>query len=297
MNKTGKKIIVAKSAGFCWGVSRAFDKVLEVAKKENRSGALYTYGPLIHNPEAVKLLEGKGVRVLDSIPEKLEGAVFVRTHGISPEERERLRRSGATIYDATCPDVGFIQGIVKKNLKHGYHVVIVGNNEHPEVKALLGFAEGRGIAILSSEGIEKIPKEWKKICVVAQSTQKEENFHDIAEALKNIYPDCKVFNTICKSTALRQEEVRRMSEMVDAMLVVGGFNSANTNKLAQISRETGTPTFHIEGAEELNLSDINRFNVIGITAGASTPRWSIEKVIARLKDIADFGTVESFDNI
>jgi len=292
-----KKIVVAKSAGFCWGVNRAFDKVLEVAKEWNSEGNLYTYGPLIHNPGAVALLEKKGVKVIKEIPESLDGAIFVRTHGISPGERERLRKSGAIIYDATCPDVGKIQGIVKKHLKHGYNVVIVGNSEHPEVRALLGFAEGKGICISSAKDLDKLPSSWTKICVVAQSTQKEENYSEITGLLEEKYEDCKVYNTICKATAFRQEEVSELSKKVDAMVVVGGYNSANTNKLAQISREKGTATFHIESASELKLNDFKGFYVIGVTAGASTPSWSIEKVVEKLKGLGEVVDSDSFDNI
>lgn len=292
-NKYSKKIIIAHSAGFCWGVKRAFDKLMEVAKRPDRTGNLYTYGPLIHNPEAVRTLEREGVKVFEDIPEKLEGSVFIRTHGISPHERKRIKSTGAAIYDATCPDVGRIQGIVKRHLKKGYHIVIVGNKRHPEVKALLGFAEGRGISISSIEDIEKVPGELEHICVVAQSTQKEEDYVEITDVLRKRYKDCEVYNTICKSTASRQEEVRRLSKEVDAMLVVGGFNSANTNKLAQISRETGTPTFHIEDAEGLNINDFNDFSVIGITAGASTPRWSIENVVRKFKEIGEVEVIES----
>ena len=284
-----KKIIIAKSAGFCWGVKRAFDKVMGVAKTTGSKKALYTYGPLIHNPEAVRLLEKEGVSVIDEIPSKIDGIVFVRTHGISPAERKRLRESGAVICDATCPDVGIIQGIVKKHLKKGYHIVIVGDSKHPEVKALLGFAEGNGIAISSAADLEKIPKDWSKICVVAQSTQKEERFGEISSIIKERFPEAIIFNTICRSTAHRQEEVMRLSKQVDAMIVVGGSNSANTNKLAEISREANTPTFQIESANDLDLDAIKKFPVIGITAGASTPRWSIEEVVSK---IASLGNVE-----
>lgn len=283
--KKSKKIILAKSAGFCWGVNRAFDKILDVTKKTDGRKKIYTYGPLIHNPEAVKMLEEKGVKVLDHIPEHLDGAIFIRTHGISPEERAKIKSLDTEIYDATCPDVGHIQGIVKKHIKRGYHIIIVGDKRHPEVKALLGFAEGKGVSIKSADEIEEvIPAEWDKICVVAQSTQKEEGFFGITEPLKKRHKECLIFNTICRSTALRQEEVRKMSQKVDAMLVVGGFNSANTNKLAQISRETGTPTFHIEDADGLNINEYNEFDVIGITAGASTPRWSIERVVRKFEE-------------
>ena len=289
-----KKIILAKSAGFCWGVNRAFDKLLEVAKKPEHQDKLYTYGPLIHNPQAVAMLEKEGVKVILDIPAKVDGAVFVRTHGISPDERSKLKASGATLYDATCPDVGVIQGIVKKHLKRGYHIIIVGNSEHPEVKALLGFAEGRGMAISSTAELERIPSEWRRICVVAQSTQKEEDFINITERLEKVCDECKAFNTICKSTAHRQKEVIELAKTADAIIVVGGYNSSNTNKLAQISRETGIPTFHIEDASELNLNDFKEFDTIGITAGSSTPSQSIENVIEKIKEIGEVEVLKPF---
>lgn len=292
MVKNSKKIIIAKSAGFCWGVQRAFDKVMEVAKKSDRTGELYTYGPLIHNPEAVEMLGKEGVKVFNKIPKKIEGSIFIRTHGISPQEREQLKSLNANLFDATCPDVGIIQGIVKKHLKRGYKIVIIGNSEHPEVKALLGFAEGSGVSISSVNDIDAIPDAFNKVCVVAQSTQKEEDYLKITAVLKAKFKECEVFNTICRATAKRQEEVIKLSKKVDVMLVVGGFNSANTHKLAQISRETGTPTFHIENAKGLNLNEFKEFGTIGVTAGASTPRLSIEGIIKKFKEVGDVDVVE-----
>lgn len=277
-----KKVIVAKSAGFCWGVSRAFDKVIETVKNSHEK--VYTYGPLIHNPQAVKSLEEMGVGVIDEVPKKVNGTVFIRTHGLSPEERNHLKQSGARICDATCPDVGIIQGIVRKYVRKGYNVIIVGNREHPEVIALLGYAEGRGVAVLSQKEIENLPKDWKKVCVVAQSTQKEDTFAGLVDVIKSIYPTAEIFNTICSSTTKRQEEVRELAKEVGAMVVVGGYNSANTTKLAQISREMGTKTFYIETEVELNPSDFKEISVIGVTAGSSTPSWLIEKVVKRLSD-------------
>lgn len=275
-----KTIIVAKSAGFCWGVSRAFDKVMDTVKYKN--GKVYTYGPLIHNPQAVEMLEKMGVGVIEKIPDNTTGTIFIRTHGLSPEEREKLRQTGAKICDATCPDVGIIQGIVRKHVRKGYHTIIVGNAEHPEVIALLGYAEGKGVAISTSEEIRKLPGDWKKVCVVAQSTQKEDKFADLVEDIKKKYNDAVIFNTICSSTTERQEEVRELAKEVDAMVVVGGYNSANTSKLAQISREMGTPTFHIETEVELDPKVFKDYQKIGVTAGSSTPSWLIDRVSAKL---------------
>lgn len=277
-----KKVIIAKSAGFCWGVKRAFDKVIATVKNKKDGGEIFTYGPLIHNPQAVEMLEGMGVSVLDDVPGKVVGTVFIRTHGLSPSERNKLKATGAKICDATCPDVGIIQGLVRKHVRKGYHIIIVGNKEHPEVRALMGYAEGDGIAISSSGEVASLPEGWTDVCVVAQSTQKEDKFGEIVDVIKKKYPNAVIFNTICSSTTERQEEVKLLAMEVDAMVVVGGFNSANTSKLAQISRETGAPTFHIETENELNPNDFKGFASIGVTAGSSTPSWLIERVVAKI---------------
>ncbi len=279
-----KRIIVAKSAGFCWGVQRAFNKVLEVAKNPER-GPVFTYGPLIHNPQAVEMLSQQGIGVIDDIPDEIEGTVAIRTHGVPPAERKRLEQSGAQICDATCPDVGIIQGTVRRHLRLGYYIIIIGHREHPEVKALLGFAEKRGACINSVDEVEALPADLGKLCVVSQSTQQREKFEKLVKLIRARHSDCVVFDTICRSTDQRQQEVRELAGQVDAMVVVGGRNSSNTNRLAEISRSMGTPTFFIENDSELEPVDFAGKSVIGVTAGASTPSWVIQKVVERLQSI------------
>lgn len=286
MKGLNKKIIVAKSAGFCWGVSRAFEKVMRIAENEPGQRPVYTYGPLIHNPQAVEVLEQKGIHVLVEVPQKLQGTIVIRTHGVPPQERRRLEATGASICDATCPDVGMIQGTVRKHLRQGYFIIIIGDREHPEVKALLGFAEKNGSCIISVGEIERLPADLSKVCVVSQSTQQRKKFEELVALIRNRYPEAVVFDTICRSTNIRQEEVRELAKEVDAMVVVGGRNSSNTNRLAEISREMGTPTFLIESDEEIEAEKFRQFDSIGVTAGASTPKWVIEQVVARLADIA-----------
>jgi len=278
-----RKIIVAESAGFCWGVQRAFDRVLDVAENKSDSKPVYTYGPLIHNPQAVKMLEEKGIAVLENIPDHVEGTIAIRTHGIPPDDRRQLASCGAKICDATCPDVGVIQGTVRKYLKKGYFIVIIGHREHPEVIALLGFAEERGACVSSVEEVEKLPLDLDDVCIVSQSTQQREKYDLMVARIKRRYPKCIVFDTICRSTETRQQEVRELADRVDAMVVVGGRNSSNTNRLAEISKGIGTPTFHIETNKELDPSDFDGAEIIGVTAGASTPSWVIEGVVERLK--------------
>lgn len=280
-----REIIVARSAGFCWGVQRAFNKVLDIARNHPERRPVYTYGPLIHNPQAVHMLEQQGIGVLDNIPAGLGGTVVIRTHGVPPAERKRLEESGAKLCDATCPDVGIIQGTVRKHLRLGFYIVIIGHREHPEVKALLGFAEKKGSCVNSLEEVEALPEGLGKVCVVSQSTQQREKFNTLVALLKERYPNCLVFDTICRSTDMRQQEVRELAGKVGAMVVVGGRNSSNTNRLAEISRGMGTPTFLIETDEEINSADFENIYSIGVTAGASTPKWVIERVVERLKAI------------
>ncbi|HPM41519.1 MAG TPA: 4-hydroxy-3-methylbut-2-enyl diphosphate reductase [bacterium] len=285
MTAAKRKIIVAKSAGFCWGVQRAFNKVLDIASNHPERRPVYTYGPLIHNPQAVSMLEQQGIGVLNDIPSDLDGTVVIRTHGVPPAERKKLEGSGAKLCDATCPDVGIIQGTVRKHLRLGYYIVIIGHREHPEVMALLGFAEKSGACVNSAEEVGALPANLGKVCVVSQSTQQREKFDQLVALLKERYPDCLVFDTICRSTDMRQQEVRELAGRVDAMVVVGGRNSSNTNRLAEISRAMGAPTFLIETDEEISPSEFANFRAIGVTAGASTPKWVIERVVERLESM------------
>lgn len=282
---SGKRIIVAKSAGFCWGVQRAFNKVLDVAMNHPEHRPVYTYGPLIHNPQAVEMLKQKGIGVVDEIGDDIEGTVVIRTHGIPPVERKRLEASGARICDATCPDVGIIQGTVRRHLKQGYFIIIIGHREHPEVKALLGFAEKRGACINSVAELQALPEDLGKVCVVSQSTQQRAKFDSLVSLIRERHPECVVFDTICRSTDSRQQEVREIAGEVDAMVVVGGRNSSNTNRLAEISREMCARTHLIESESEIDATDFSNANVIGVTAGASTPSWVIEGVVERLRAI------------
>jgi len=280
-----KRIIVAKSAGFCWGVQRAFNKVLDVAMNNPDHRPVFTYGPLIHNPQAVEMLKQKGIGVIEEICDRIEGTVAIRTHGIPPAERKRLEASGARICDATCPDVGIIQGTVRRHLKQGYFIIIIGHREHPEVKALLGFAEKSGACINSEEEMNALPRDLGRVCVVSQSTQQRAKFDSLVALIRQRYPECVVFDTICRSTDSRQQEVREIAGEVDAMVVVGGRNSSNTNRLAEISREMGAKTYLIETESEIDPGEFEGAKVIGVTAGASTPSWVIEGVVKRLEGI------------
>ena len=267
------------------GVRRAVDIVLEIARHEN-GRHIYTYGPLIHNPQTIELLKSRSITPVDSvdeIPDRENAILIIRAHGIAPTERKKIKESGIKIIDATCPKVGYVQAIIKKHTALNYTVVIVGDKEHPEVDGLLGYTGGRGITIGTPDDVSKMPS-LEKVCVVAQTTQDSEDYKNIVDKIKDLYPQAIVFNTICSSTKQRQEEVVAMSREMDAMFVVGGKNSANSRRLADLALKQNTPTFHIETATEIGNINLDPYDRIGVSAGASTPNWIIDRVMERVSE-------------
>lgn len=277
---------LANTAGFCMGVRRAMDTVLDMARRKGHE-AIFTYGPLIHNPQTIELLRKRGIvpiRSLDEIANTPPGAaMIIRTHGISPAERQKIKQRGFRIVDATCPKVAHVQAIIRKHAAAGYAVLIVGDREHPEVNGLLGFAGERGIVLGAPEDVECLP-ELEKVCVVAQTTQSIEEFAAIVGRIQAKFPKAVVFDTICDSTEKRQSEIKALASETDAIFIVGGRNSANTRRLAELAQLQGTPSFHIEADDELKGIDISPYRRIGVSAGASTPNWIIDRVMDRLTD-------------
>lgn len=275
------QVRLAKTAGFCMGVKRAMDIVLDAVEEEKE---LYTYGPLIHNPQVIEMLESKNVKVIKNLDSVQSGTVVIRTHGITPAVRQEIKAKGVKINDATCPLVARVQSIIKKHANKGYYTVIIGDEGHAEIVGLMGFTLGKGFVIGTVEDAEKLPP-MDKVCVVGQTTLDVSKYKEITKRLKEKYPDCVIAETICDATEDRQGEVLRLAKEVDAMIVVGGKNSANTTRLAKVSESAGIPTFLIETEAELDESKISRFNIIGVTAGASTPNWMIMRVVKRLEEI------------
>ena len=273
------KVRVAKSAGFCMGVRRAMDRVIDVARG---SEVTYTFGPLVHNPQALEMLEARNVYLAHEIDESLKGkTVVIRAHGVPPEIRNRLKEIGSRVVDATCPNVLRSQGIIKKYYGLGYSIVIVGDRGHAEIDALLGYTDNTSIVVENIDEARKLPR-MEKVCVVAQTTLNSARFEEITAEICKHADECYVANTICSSTERRQRDIRKLAELTDATVVVGGKNSANTNRLAEISRELGQPTYFIENQSELNMEELSRYNEIGVTAGASTPQWVIQEVVDAL---------------
>ena len=262
------------------GVRRAIEIVLDAANSQQ--GPIYTYGPLIHNPQGLEILREKSVTILDDISGAKPGSVVIRAHGVPPKARQALVDAGLNIIDATCPRVIKVQTIIGKHARQGCAAIIVGDKDHPEVVGLLGYAEGMGYVISHPDDLDKLPS-LERAIVVAQTTQEGYLFESIACAIAARFPHFKVFNTICDSTLKRQAEVREMAKSVDAVVVVGGRNSGNTQRLAQVVEQEGVPAFHVESEAELDFEAIRALDSVGITAGASTPNWVIKKVYRTLE--------------
>ncbi|MGE5841961.1 MAG: 4-hydroxy-3-methylbut-2-enyl diphosphate reductase [Deltaproteobacteria bacterium] len=276
------KVKQARTAGFCMGVRRALERVLGEAYKE--PGPIYTYGPLIHNEQVMKLLESKGVQIARDVSSLKEGTIVIRAHGIPPQQRRLLKSSGLKIIDATCPRVARVQALIRYHTHQGYLTVIVGEQDHPEVIGLKGYGKGKALVITTAEEVSLLP-ESEKVLVVAQTTQEKQTYDHIAEAIKKRFPEALVFNTICGATESRQEEVRALATHVDGIVVVGGFHSGNTRRLAQVASSTGLPVFHIETDKQLDSGKLAAMESIGVTAGASTPNWMINKVVQKIESI------------
>ncbi|MFC1551189.1 4-hydroxy-3-methylbut-2-enyl diphosphate reductase [Candidatus Latescibacterota bacterium] len=277
------KVIVAKSAGFCMGVRKAMDRVLDVSRGREST---YTIGPLVHNPQALKMLESRNVYLAENIDESLKDkTVVIRAHGVPPPIKEHLNKIGAHVVDGTCPNVIRSQVIIKKYFSMGYSIVIVGDRGHAEIDSLLGFADNQADVVENIEEARALPHK-EKICIVAQTTLNIPMFEEVSGEIRKHAGECYVANTICSSTMRRQDDVRKLALETDATVVVGGRNSANTNRLAEISIEMGQPTFHIEEYSELDLEELSKYNTIGVTAGASTPQWVIKEVVDSISTYA-----------
>jgi (E)-4-hydroxy-3-methyl-but-2-enyl pyrophosphate reductase len=274
------KVVLASTAGFCIGVKRALEMVLQ-AINENQT-KIYTYGPLIHNPQVLDLLRERGITVLNPGADIPPGLVVIRAHGIPPQERRLLEQNGGRIIDATCPRVAKVQAIIRRWAAKGSATLIVGDADHPEVRGLLGYTEGRGYVVASSQDVADLP-DLHDLIVVAQTTQSEPQFEARVQEITARFPQARIFNTICDATASRQAEVQELARQAQALVVVGGRNSGNTQRLVEVSQGTGIPTYHVETEQELDLVEMSQYETVGVTAGASTPHWLISNVVNTLK--------------
>jgi 4-hydroxy-3-methylbut-2-enyl diphosphate reductase len=267
------------------GVRRAVEMVLDAPDQSTKP--IYTYGPLIHNPQVLNLLKSKDIRVLDEIPIRGCGTVLIRAHGVPPTAKQHLKEAEFNVIDATCPRVIKVQTIIGKHAKKDFAVIIIGDKDHPEVIGLLGYARNNGHVVGDMEELAALPA-FDNAIIVSQTTQNARLLESVINWAAENHPHYKIFNTICDSTERRQAEVQRLAEAVDAVIIVGGYDSGNTRRLAEIARQTGKPTYHIESESELASMDTHLLasaRHIGITAGASTPNWIIKKVYRSLETL------------
>ena len=282
------ELTIAKSAGFCFGVTRAVNMVYEAIEKENVP--IYTYGPIIHNDEVVKDMEKNGVTVindLDELSSHEKGVMIIRSHGISKEEYDKIKDCGFEVLNATCPFVSKIHRYVEDYSSKGYDIIIVGSPKHPEVCGIKGWADEKcHVTIINSpEDAEKYTKNsTKKLCIVSQTTFNYNQFQDIVEIIAKKGYDITVLNTICNATEVRQTEARKVAQCSDVMIVIGDRHSSNTQKLFEICKNERKNTYYIQTSDEMDYSNIGSNNNVGITAGASTPNNIIEEVSKNVRN-------------
>jgi 4-hydroxy-3-methylbut-2-enyl diphosphate reductase len=254
---------------------------LDAAK--SGSTPVKTLGPLIHNPQVLNFLKTKDIDAIDRIPTNGSGTILIRAHGVPPSTKRTLENSNFKVIDATCPRVIKVQTIINKFATKGYTSIIVGDKNHPEVIGLLGYAGDRGYVVESLDALKRLPL-FEEAIIVAQTTQNTVDYARIKIWAEKERPHYKVFDTICDSTEKRQEEVRCLAETVDVILIIGGYNSGNTQRLFEIAKQLGKPAFHIETEADLDYTFLFEAKCVGISAGASTPEWIINRVCQALKD-------------
>ncbi len=279
------KVITATSAGFCWGVRRAVQRVKELAATPDR-GPIFTDGPLIHNRQMMTQLSRDGVEISDS-PEALspDDTLVIRAHGITPERRAALKAFPCAVVDATCPDVARIHAAIRKHVKLGYEIVIYGDPNHAEVEGLVGAAQGHAHTVTTESAVADLPP-LSRVALVSQSTQLPADFHKVAHQLAERFQDSVILDTICKATKSRQTELLELAKNVDAFVVVGDAHSANTCRLVEQAR-TLRPTLHVQDPEQLNREFFSPYKTIGLTAGASTPDFLINSVRTWIEDLPE----------
>lgn len=276
------QVILAKHAGYCYGVERA----LKLAKEASAScpKPIVTLGPIIHNPQVVDWLKSLDIFPAREITQKT-GTVIIRSHGIDPAIARQFKKQGLQVVDATCPFVKKAQSCAHKLVNENYDVIIVGERNHPEVIGILAYAKQAAYVVEKASDLKKLPDSWKRLGVVVQTTQSEANLKQIVTELSTRALELKVFNTICDATTKRQAAAKELAQTTDVVLVVGGKNSANTTRLAKICQEINSKTFHIETAAEIDKIKLGAAKAVGITAGASTADWILKEVVNTVEEM------------
>jgi 4-hydroxy-3-methylbut-2-enyl diphosphate reductase len=285
------KVIVAKTAGFCWGVRRAMDAVLEASTNQS-AGPVQTLGPLIHNPQALELIGKRGVAVAEAPDKVANGTVVIRAHGIPIQDlrglKERAKKGELNIVNATCPEVAKVHNKIKKWSPKGYFTVILGSHGHAESVAHRSFAEHGSIIVANMGEAMALPDaQLEKVLIVSQTTFTVKDFHEISGYLRERAKDVIVENTICEDTWTRQDEAKSLAQAVDYVIVVGGKASSNTKHLAELAHHYGKPVQYVETAAELDLKALKGSETVGVLAGASTPTWLVDEVVDVLEQLGD----------
>lgn len=275
------KVIVAANCGFCPGVKNAIRMAEEILKKK---APVYCLGSIIHNKDMVEKLAKLGMKTVDNLGAIGKGTVLIRSHGAALAEIKKLRQKGLKIVDATCVLVKRVQQIAKKLDKQGFTVVVIGDENHPEVKAVVGYA--KNVVIVASElDLHKLPKN-KKLGIIGQTTQGIEKFGKIIGAIaQQGFSELRVINTLCRETIKRQESAVELCKKVDVMFVLGGLDSANTRKLVELCKKNNNLTFHLQNWQEFDKKLSSGKTTAGVTAGASTPEWIVEEFVENLKKV------------
>ncbi len=281
------EVVVAKTAGFCFGVERAVRKVYE--QIETGRPPIFTLGPIIQNEEVVRDLEGRGVRVLpdeESLKDLKEGTVIIRSHGVGRAVYDRIKARGLSVVDATCPFVKKIHRVVQEQNGLGRRVIIIGDKDHPEVQGIRGWGDEKTLVVKDEAEMADLPDlTGEKLCIVSQTTFNYNKFQDLVEKFSEKGYDIFVLNTICNATQERQVEAGRIASQVDAMIVVGGKSSSNTRKLYEICRKECKNTYYIQTVGDFDPESVSSVRSVGITAGASTPKNIIEEVHTNVRGI------------
>ena len=276
------KVLVAEQCGFCHGVRNAISVAEKTLAYEKGESPVYSLGPIIHNRDEVERLAKVGLKTVDGVQEIQSGTVLVRSHGAAPEQIARLEEKGLNIVDATCILVKRVQHIAKELANDGYEVVIIGDEDHPEVQAVMGCATD--VVVIGDENdLHKLPQN-ARLGIVCQTTQSPEHFGRVLGAIGRYgFSELKVINTLCKEAIKRQESAVQLCRQVDIMFVLGGLESANTCQLAELCKKYNKQTFHLQNWKELDKNILYGMNIAGVTAGASTPDWIIAEFVKNLE--------------
>ena len=288
------EIIIAEKAGYCFGIENAMKLVVDTIKSGYEK--IYTLGPISHNTQVTESLEAQGLTILadEDVAELEGGCIILRSHGVGKKIIETIQKKGIPIINATCPFVRAVQKKVESHYEAGYQIVIIGNKDHPEVIGANGWCNDTALIINDINQLEKI-EIYDRICIVAQTTIIESKFNEICDAIKSQVNEVVIFNTICSATAERQAAAAKTAKVVEYMIVIGGYHSSNTQKLADICKSYCENTCHIETIRDLDFTEVMKYRKIGITAGASTPDWIVKEVLEGMEEqnkIAEENVVE-----